>query len=155
MIINMPALCARASGSGWCIPADLSARRRSSDLFAAVIHRVADEVAERRFEFLEDVAVHLRVFADDFKTDFFPERAGKVANHARNASHAFAKRPHAALQNFTIQPVRKICRTAVVHFQIHEAVGQKLAALADFFDGLMHLIVHALGTSHVSRESTK
>ena len=40
---------------------------------ATVVHRVTQKMSKRRFQPIEDVAVHLRVFTNDFQANLFPE----------------------------------------------------------------------------------
>ena len=62
--------------------------------FDAVVDRIAQQMAEQRLEFLQNIAVHLRGLADDFEFHLLAERATHIAHHARKALDAVGKRPH-------------------------------------------------------------
>ena len=113
--------------------------------FAAVIHRVAQQVRQRAFQSLQDVAVHLGVLADDFEPHLLAQRAGQVAHHARKAADAIAEGPHARAQHFEIHALRKVGRAAVEHVQLLHPVGQKLLAFGRFAAQLVKLMFRALG----------
>ena len=96
--------------------------------FAAVIHGVAQQVRQRAFQPLQDVAVHLGIFADDFEPHLLAQGAGQVAHHARETANAIAEGPHARAQHFQIHALRKVRGAAVEHVQFLHAIGQKLLA---------------------------
>ena len=68
-----------------------------------VIDRVADQVRQRRFELLQDVAVHLGAVADDDQPRLLAERPGHVADEPREAVGAVAERAHAAGDDLAVQ----------------------------------------------------
>ena len=59
-----------------------------------MVHRIAQQMRQRRFESLENVAVHLGIFASHFQARFLPKRAGQITHHARKTSDTFAERTH-------------------------------------------------------------
>ena len=73
--------------------------------FAAVIDRVSQQVRQRRFQALQDVAVHLRVLAGDFQPRLLAQRARQIAHHARKSRNAIPKRPHPGPQHFQVKTV--------------------------------------------------
>ncbi len=110
-----------------------------------MIDRVAQQVRQRTFQSLQDVAVHLGVFADDFEAHLLAQGAGQVAHHARKAADAIAEGPHARAQHFQIHALRKVGRAAVEHVQLLHPVGQKLLAFGHFAAQLVKLMFRALG----------
>jgi hypothetical protein len=70
--------------------------------FDTMVERVAQQMAERRVEHIEDVAIDLRRFADDRKAHPFAERAREVTHDARIGVGRVAERAHPALQRFVV-----------------------------------------------------
>ena len=85
--------------------------------FTAVIHRVAEQVRQRRFQPVKNVAVHLRILADDLEPDLFAKGVRQIAHHAREAPCSVGKRAHSCPQHFEVKPVGKMSRTAVEQIQ--------------------------------------
>ncbi len=69
----------------------------------AVVERVAQQVAERRVEHVEQVAIDLGGFADDRETHPLAQRTRQVAHHARIGAGGVAERPHPALQRLVVE----------------------------------------------------
>ena len=116
----------------------LAAREAHRGRFDAVVDRVAQHVAERRFEQIENVAVDLSRFADQLPAHLLAERARDVAHHARETAGAVAEGAHPALQCGVVKLLRQVGRAAVEAFQIGEALGEQMLRLcreaAQFFE---------------------
>ena len=95
----------------------------------AVIDGVAQQMAERRVELGQNVAVHLRRAADDLELHPPAERAGEIAHHARQALDAVGERPHAAGQRFLVEPMREVDGAPVEHLELGQPLRQELLVL--------------------------
>ena len=113
--------------------------------FAAVIHGVAQQVSERTFQSLQDVAIHLGILADDFEPHLLADGSCQVAHHAGKAADPIAERPHPGAQHFEIHALRKVRGAAVEQVQLLQAVGQKLLAAGHFVGQLVKLLFCAPG----------
>ena len=83
---------------------------------------------QRCFDFIENIAIHLRHFADDLESNLLAERARKISHQPRESANAIGKRTHPAGQRFPIEPMRKIGRAPHEQFQFSLSVCQKLSA---------------------------
>ena len=110
-----------------------------------MIHGVAQQVRQRTFQSLQDVAVHLGVLADDFEAHLLAQGAGQVAHHARKAADAIAEGAHARAQHFQIHALGKVSRAAVEHIQLLHSLGQELLAFGDLAAQLVELMFRAVG----------
>ena len=70
-----------------------------------MVNGVAQEMAQRRVELDQNVAVHLGGLADDIQSHLLPQRAAQVAHHARKCLNAITERPHAAGERLVVQAV--------------------------------------------------
>lgn len=102
----------------------LARARARGRLFDAVIERVAQQVAERRIEHFEDVAVDLSRFAIDDETHALAERARQIAHHARPGVGGVAERTHAALQGFVVEALRELGAAPVDAVEVVETFGE-------------------------------
>ena len=57
-----------------------------------MVQRVAQEVRQRRLQFLQNFAIHTGGLADHCKFDFFVQLARQVPNHARETLYSIARR---------------------------------------------------------------
>jgi len=76
--------------------------------FAAVIHSITQEVGQRAFQSLQDVAIHLGILADDFEPHLLADGACEVAHHAGKVADSIAEGPHPGAQHFEIHALRKV-----------------------------------------------
>ena len=88
-----------------------------------MVKRVAKEMGKWRLKSFENIAVHLRGFTDDFKTNLFAEVPGDVPDHPREMADAVTKWTHARSQRFQIQPVSQLHAASVEHIQFEKTVG--------------------------------
>lgn len=116
----------------------LAARETNCRCFDTVVDRVAQQVAERRFEEIEDVAIHLSRFAHQLPAHLLAKRARDVAHHARQTAGAVAERAHPALQRGIVKLLRQMRRAAVEALQIGQALGEQMLRFcgeaAQFFE---------------------
>ena len=75
--------------------------------FDAMIDGVAQQMAERRIETFEDVAIDLRRLADDLQPDLLAEAVADVAHHARQRVDPVGEGPHPHLERLVIEAVRE------------------------------------------------
>ena len=104
---------------------------------------------QRSFQSLQDVAVHLGVFADDFETHRLVEGTGEVAHHARKTADAVAEGAHARAQHLQIHALRKESRAAVERVQLLNPVGQKPLAFGCLRAQLVELSFRGLGQGFI------
>src|SRR5947209_4775584 len=100
-------------------------------------------MGERSFEAFEDIAIHLGIFAADFETHFFAERARQVADHSGEPASAVRKRVHPRPQDFKVETMRKMGRAAVEKIELFHARGEELLAICEGAGKLMNV---AFGT---------
>ncbi len=122
------------------VPADLPG-------FDAVIDRVAQKVAERSFEPLQNLAVHRRGLSPHLKPNGFSERLRHVAHHPPESLNAVGKWTHAAVENFVIEAVGEIYESPLEELEVRKARRQ--SALT--FGGLIPQIRQSPGSSFVRR----
>ena len=105
----------------------------------AVVQCVAEQVAQRRFELVQNVAVHVGRLAEDFKPDLLAESAGDVAHHPLHAVRAVRERSHAAGDNLAVQPSIQIVGLPGMRLEFLDADDKIAAALRQlrqrFFGG--------------------
>ena len=77
-----------------------------------MVQRVANQMIERCFETVEDVAVDAGGLADDLESGLLAKLSGQVANQPWKAADSVGQRPHPAGQNLVMQPARKILTPA-------------------------------------------
>ena len=116
-----------------------------------MVHRVAEQVVERRVELFEDFAVHLRHLADDLQLGLLAELPGQIADQPRKALHAVSKRTHAAGNHLAIQAAVQIVRAAGVVLEGHDPVRQQAVAIGQPAAQLGHQFTAPLAT-RVGRE---
>ena len=110
-----------------------------------MVNRVAQKVRQRGIQFLQNVAVNLRLLADDFEPHFFSKLAREVADHSWKVARAVAERTHPALQNLVVEPLRNAVRAVVESFQFGNLPLQKLAALGNSAEKPAELDFRAFG----------
>ena len=76
--------------------------------FDAVVECVADQVVERRFEPIEDVAVNAGGLTDDLKPRLLAELTSQVADQTRKPADTIGQWPHPAGQHFMMQPAGNV-----------------------------------------------
>src|SRR5436190_18456713 len=86
-------------------------------------------MSERRFEFREHVAIHLRRLAADLEAYLLSERMRDVANHARKAGDHVGERTHAARDRFIVHALRQLTRALVEQLQVGEPLRDVLLTL--------------------------
>ncbi|MCY1228560.1 hypothetical protein D9M72_408830 [compost metagenome] len=106
----------------------LALRRAHLGRFDAVVHRVAQQVRQRRVQCFQDVAVHLRAGADQLQVHRLAERAPEVAHHARVAGQRVRQRAHARGQRAVIEPARQSRGAVIVLFELVQPRGQLVVA---------------------------
>ena len=104
--------------------------------FDAVIDGVAQQMAQWRVEFLQNVPVHLRRLPDNLQPCLLAQRAAQIAYHPRKALNAVGERSHAAGQRLVVKPMRQIGRAAVEQLQFAEPLRQELLALENSMLGV-------------------
>ena len=108
--------------------ARLAGARSFLGAFDAVIDGVAQQMAERRVELLENVAIDLRAFADDLEPHPLAEIARDVADHAREGADAIGEWPHADHQRLIVEAVREARGLVIGCLELVELLRQKLPA---------------------------
>src|SRR5450830_1762951 len=102
----------------------LQALRRRFD---AMVDSIAQQMADGRIEFFQNVAIDLGGVADDFQPYRFTQRMSDIAHHARVVARpdtgAVGKRAHAASQCFFIKTLRQIDGMTVKRFQFGQLIG--------------------------------
>ena len=76
--------------------------------FNAVVHRVAQQVHQGRFELFQHVTVHLGFLAFNFQADLFAQAAPQITHHALLPGQHIGERAHAAGQRRVIQQLRTL-----------------------------------------------
>ncbi|MCY1524455.1 hypothetical protein D9M68_593870 [compost metagenome] len=109
----------------------LARRHPGGGHFNAVVHRIAQQVRQRRVQLLQDVAVHLRGLAFDLQPHLLAQRAAQVADHTRQAAHAIAEGPHAAGQRGVVQALGQVAHAPAEFVDLTGALRKLLLALID------------------------
>ena len=91
--------------------------------FDSVVDGIAQEMIDRSFEPLENVAVDGRGLAGDLQPRGFPERVSKVPGHAWKHRYAVREWPHPAVQNFLIQARRQAGEAAIEQLEFFQTRG--------------------------------
>ena len=104
--------------------------------FEAVIERVADQMVERRFQPVEDIAIDAGGLADDLEPRLLAQLAGQVADQAREAADAVGQRPHPAGQHFVVQPAGEVLAAASELLDRLDRLTQSLQAASGLALGL-------------------
>ncbi len=81
----------------------LACRRADRGGFDAMVHAVAQNMVQWRFQLAEDIAVYRHRTSHDFERDLLAQRPRQVANHARKGLGPFLKRPHPAADDLVVQ----------------------------------------------------
>ena len=104
----------------WSIPALWRASRRIRPVVVLagadpllgrldrVVQGVADQVVERGFELVEDVAVDPGVLAPDLEADLLAQLPGDLADHPGEPADPLRHRPHPAGQDLVMEPAGEV-----------------------------------------------
>ncbi len=124
--------------------------------FDAMVDGVAEEVGEGGFEVVEDVAIDVGVFADDFEFDLFVNLPCEVANHAGKTNADVAEGAHLAVDDFLVEAVGELVRSAGVFFEFGGAIQEMAAAVVGLVPGLAEDIVEFwVGGGELGLEAVK
>ncbi len=104
----------------------------------AVIDGVAQQMTERGVELLQNVAIHLRVGADDFEPHLLSQRASDVAHHARKPLDSVGKWPHAARQRLIVEPMREAGGLTFACVELVQPRSQELLTFQDAMPRVGH-----------------
>ena len=108
----------------------------------AMVHRIAQQVHQRRVQLVQDVAVDLSGFALDLQSHLLAQRASQVAHHARHAAQAIAEGPHAAGQRRVVQALRQMPHAPAELVDLGRAFGQLALGLLDDALGVVQRRLH-------------
>ncbi len=70
-----------------------------------MIHSIAQQMAQGRFELFQNIAIDGRRFTQYFQVDFLVELARKIAHHAGKAFYSVGKRAHTAVDDLAIESI--------------------------------------------------
>src|SRR3989442_452477 len=84
---------------------------------------------QRRFQFVEDVAVHVRRLSKNFETNILAEPLRQIVNHPRESLNAVREGTHTARKDLAVETMSEVVRTIRKDFQIGNAGAGKLLAL--------------------------
>src|SRR6185503_3168699 len=101
----------------------------------SVVDRVAQEVAKRRIEGSQDVAVHARRLARDVEPYGLAQRLAQVAHHARERLNAVREGTHPAGDRFVVESLRQACGATIELLDFGETLCEQAFALDDQFVG--------------------
>src|ERR1700674_4609068 len=101
-------------------------------------------MAERRLEFLKDIAVYLRCGADDVEPHLLPEGTPYIAHHARKLGNSVAKRPHAARQRLIVKPMSEAGGLTIGQVHLDQPFRQELLTLENSALCVSHCRMRAL-----------
>ena len=107
-----------------------------------MVHRIAQQVHQRRVQLVQDVAVDLSGFALDLQSHLLAQRASQVAHHARHAAQAIAEGPHAAGQRRVVQALRQMPHAPAELVDLGRAFGQLALGLLDDALGVVQRRLH-------------
>ena len=83
-----------------------------------MIDGVPQEMSERRFQLLQNLAVGLSGLPSEFQVHFLVQRACEVTHHARKFPNAIGKRPHSRIQHFVIETRGQIEKPPIEKIQL-------------------------------------
>src|ERR1051325_5131458 len=96
-------------------------------------------MSQRSFEPFEDIAVHLRAFADDFEAHCFAESIAQIADHSGETRNALTEGTHARAKDLEIETMRKMGRATVEQIEFLDSFSQELLAVSYGGDQLSEL----------------
>ena len=76
--------------------------------FETMVQGIADQMVERRFESIEDVAVDAGGLTDDLEPRLLAKLTSQVTDQARKAAYTIGQWPHPAGQHFVMQPAGNV-----------------------------------------------
>ncbi len=89
-----------------------------------MIDGVAQDVIERCFELVEDIAIDVGGFAAQLELNALAQLAREIAHQTWKALHAVAEWPHAADNHFVVQPAIQIVGLARMRLKFLNALGK-------------------------------
>ena len=116
-----------------------------------MVHGIAQQVGERRFELLQHIAVDLGVLTFYVQAHLLAEGTAEIAQHARLADEHIGERAHARGQRGVVHQLRALATLPAELIEVGHMPGEHLLALAEQLPGLGQ---HGAGGASIASSCT-